>query len=471
MGKIDTSYEPFDPLNLCSICGTLERKKQLRRLPGNLWACNRPGCAQERTALELDRANARQRPFRILPVPNARPLVWNLPDSYEGDEGEILNFLARAVANQARYESVIGGTPAPLLPGQVVSTFGWIGRYLYALIAEDKRPQLMLDEATSLFNTVATFLLSRQHGFGISPSAAQATDPWWGSVLEASATTYVTADTAMAGLVFLNAYRLNGGIQWLASAKAAASYLRNVQAIGAKGVNYTSSNSAGTSRLYTGAVASEVSTYSSAVAGDLFFSNSLFYPNDLSTLEFWSALNAVTGDFAIGGTGTVGGAFVSSPSELLSVAMSDMRTCWTDGIRDSTGETITGLSATTPREFFNAYPASKAHFGVVGTGRWEFSDGGASDGTQVSSQNFSSALQSLYAYEGASVQVAAVSAWLRSFTSNAAFESSGAESISELARATTGDYDPAWAPTTALTVRDSADSYATIATNGSSLYD
>ena len=467
MGTIDTSYRPFDPLNVCSLCGTLERKTALRRLPGGLFGCNRPGCAKERTAVELDRANARQRPFKILPVPNARPQTWNLPDSYEGDEGEILNFCARMVAAQCRYESVVAGTRAPLV-GSMLPAFGWMGRYLFSIILENKRPVIMIQKATELLTDIADALQSSQIGFGVLPGATRATRADYGGFLESGETVYVTEDAATCGAALLYAYRVTGSLTYRDSARAAASYLRNVQAIGSHGTNFTSSDSGGTARLYTGGVCSEVSTALGVDPGQFFYSNHLFYPGDLLTLDFWNALEITDGDQSIGATTAVNG-FDTTPAQLLSTSISDMRSFWADGVRDSAGETYTGLSATTPREFFNAYPAVKANFSVTGTGRWEYQDGDADNGTMISAQNFAKALSALHAYEAASVQVSQVSAWLRSFESNSGFETGENVSNSQLARATTGEYDSTASLTTLLLVRD--DDGSSIKKNGSSLYD
>lgn len=469
MGRIDTSYEPFDPLNICSLCGTLERKKSLRRLPGGLFACNRPGCANERTATELDRANARQRPFRILPVPNARPQTWNLPDNYQVDEGEILNFLSRAVANRARYESVVGGTPAPV-PGGMLAAFGWIARYLYGLINENKRPVVMLTKARELLRTIATVLLSRQRGFGIT-SGGKAFDPWYGAFLASGDTVYITNDIAACGLAMLHAYRTFGTGTYLDSARAAANYLRNVQGIGAHGAWFTSSDALGTERLNTGAVCSEVSAVFGVDPGELFYSNHLFYPSGLLALEFWDDFMEEDGDQMVGATGLCFDAFVTVPEQLLSTSINEMRVCWSNGIRDSENETYSGLSVATPREFFNAYPETKPQFpSVTGTGRWEYEDGDAATGTMVSSQNFVIAMMALYAYEGASDQFTSINSWLRSFTSNPEFETADDTSPSDSYRSTFGDYDPTLTIATSLQVRDPEEFYVT-EINGSSIYD
>lgn len=463
MTTTSTKYVPFDPLRICDICGDLQRKSSMRRLRGGMWAC--PNEPQWRDAVELSAANARQKPFRILPVKDAKPENWNSPDSYEGDDGEILNFIARAVGNGARYESVTNGDLAPLT-GNLLQAYGWSAQYLYGMIAENKRPLRMINLAKSLLTQIANTLLARQVGTTLSGSTTAA----FGAFLESGATVYVTQDAASCGLALLYAYNVFRTVSYLTAARLAASYLRNVQSIGKCASNFTSSDAAGTARLYTGGVCSEVSTTFGGDPAENFYSNHLFYPGDLLTLQFWKSLLNVDGDQTVGTSGVPDG-FVTSPAQLLSTSISEMRDFWTNGVRDSAGETYTGLSTATPREFFNAYPAAKTGFSVVGTGRWEFEDGGASTGTNITAQNFAMALSALYAYEGASSQVTEINTWLRSFSSNPDFEIPANESPRDLARSVLGTFDATAAPATLLTVRDADASYAATKKNGSGLYD
>lgn len=460
MGELGT-YKPFDWPRICDVCGNRRRISTMRKLPGGVWCCDIH--TDERTAVELDRLNAKQKPYNIIPVPNAKP-GSQYPDVMEAEEAVIINFVARMVAAGTRYESVISGQPAPIA-GYMLEGLSWSARYLYSVITDTSTPSRVLTQAKALLLSVATQLMARQTGFGLSPSSTKANNAFFGGFLESGATTYVTEDTTTAGLGMLYAYRVFGTLSYIASARAAASYLRNVQAIGSSGTNYTSSDSAGTARLYTGSLASEVST----TAG--FYSNSLFYPSALLALEFWNALRITDSDQSIGSTGTPTG-FTTAPAVLLSTAISDLRSCWTTGITDSTATLINGLSATTPREVFNAYPAVKSQFTTItGTGRWEFADAGATTGTTITASNFSKALAALYAYEGATATVTTIDDWLRSFTSNPDFETADDVSAYTLARATTGTYDPTLCLSTLLLVRDADDDYAAIALNGSSLYD
>jgi hypothetical protein len=412
-------YEAWNPRRLCDTCGDLYRLSQMRRLPGNVWSCN-VLCAGERSATELSKANASQKPFLYRPVRNAKPEDPFNPDTFEADDGPILNFVARMVTAGTRYESVVAGDPAPLA-GHKIDGLAWAGAYLYNVIADAKLGASTIARAKTLLSSVATQLMARQRGFGLFSTATQATDLFYGGFIESGATTYITQNTATSGLAMLYAYRVFGTTAYVTSARAAASYLRNVQAIGSNGSQFTSSDAPGTARLYTGAVCSEVSTASGVDPGQNFYSNHLFYPGDLIALQLWNELKITDGDQTIGCTATING-FDSTPSQLLSTSIADMRAFWANGVRDSALETYTGLSSTTPREFFNAYPATKSGFNVTGTGRWEYQDGNAATGTLISSLNFAKGLSALFAYEGASAQVTTVDGWMRSFTSNADFE-------------------------------------------------
>lgn len=459
MSEVD-GYVPWDPRRLCDTCGDWYRLSHLTRLPGNVWSCN-DKCVGERSAVELSRANASQRPFLYRPVKNAKPEDPNNPDTFEADDGAILNFVARMVAATTRYESVVSGVGAPV-SGDSIAGMAWAARYLYNVISDDKRSSAFIARAEELLASCADYLLTRQYGSPTGPTAGATA--YNGGVIDPGTTVLVTNDVAVAGQAFLYAYRVFGTAQYIVSARAAAGYLRNVQAIGSCATNFTSRDAPGTVRLYTGSLCSEVST-----STFVFYSNHQFYPSALVVLEFWNELLTTDGDQTVGSDGIVSG-FDIDPSQLLSESISDLRACWTNGIEDADGVTINGLSSTTPREFFNAYPELKVEFSD-GTGMWEFADGNASTGTTVTGINFAQALSSLYAYEGASAQVAAIDTWMYAFSSNADYETPDDTSDYTLARSDTGTYDPTMGIATALLVRDPDASYAAIAENGSIRYD
>lgn len=435
----------------------------------DLWVCTYD--LGERVRTQLDRLNARERPFAIKPVPHPKPQNPYYPNTLETDDAAVFNFLAQQVTAQLRYEQVASGAAPYALGGGGLTAASWAARYFYDLIQENSSDRRhLITDAKSQLNAIATFVQTRQYGFGFTPAATRANSLYYGGFLVSGATRVITRNASTCGLALLYAYRVLGTPAYLEGARAAASYLRNVQAIGSHATQHTSRDAAGVSRLYTGAVCSEVSTLFGIDPGEVFYSDHLFYLGDLVALELWNELKTTDGDQSVGCTATING-LDSTPAQLLSQSISDMRTCWADGIQDAIGETYSGLSASTPREYFNAYPATKANFATTGTGRWQYADGDATTGTQITSQNICTALSSLFNYEGASSQVTSVSDWLRSFTSNSAFETPTDTSTRDLYRSTTGTYDPTLTVSTLLTVRNSADNYAAIKTNGDSLYD
>lgn len=461
MSDTTTRYVPRDYRRVCDICGMLRNISEMHK-QDELWVCTYD--AGERVRTELDRGNARQRPFTIKPVPYPKPQNYYYPNTLEADEGALFAFIDRMIQAQCRFESIISGAATEPSEGFGVQALSWAGRYLYDLIQANARP-ILIPRAKVLLGDVAAYLLTRQYGSatGPSPTSTRASDAFYGGVLEVGADVFYTDDVASSGLALLYAYRVLGTVTYLIGARAAASYLRNVQAIGSNGTNYTSSDSAGTSRLYTGALASQVSTASG------FYSDSRFYPRTLIALEFWSELKTTDGDQSIGTTGTPTG-FASAAATLMSTAMADLRSCWETGITDTTGALVNGFSTTSPAEFFNAYPLTKTHFGS-GSGSWEWFDGSTLTGTAITSQTFARAVSALYNYEGATAQVTAISDWLRTFADNTEFNTPANTSTRDLYRSTTGTFDPTVTLTTLLTVRDAANGYASITTNGSSLYD
>jgi len=426
-----------------------------------LWVCTYD--SGERVRTELDRGNARQRPFTIKPVPHPKPLDHYYPNTLETDDAAVFNFLSRQVEARVRYERIDSGSAAYLTAGGALPALSWAARYFYDLIQEnDQHRRVLIPRAKELLGQIADFLSTRQE---ISPLVTRANDAFYGGFLGSGiGATWITDDTATCGLAMLYAYRVLGTPDYLDRARAAASYLRNVQAIGSHGTNYTSTDATGVGRLYTGSLASEVANASG------FYSNSLFYPSALLTLEFWNELKTTDGDQNVGSPATPTG-FSSIPMQLLSESITDLRTCWEVGITDATGTIVNGLTSTTPKEVFNAFPTVKPNFTtVVGTGMWEYADGNADNGTQISSQNFCLALSSLYNYEGATSQVTTISDWLRSFTSNPDFETPDDTSTSDLYRSTTGTYDPTVTIATLLQVRSPVD-FSDTKINASSVYD
>jgi len=457
-------YVPYDYPRVCDICGDVKRISTMHR-QGQYTVCSdHPG---ERTKDELAKAIARQRQFRVRPAPNAKPQERDGPDVLEADEGVVLNFIAQQVSAGFQYQDVTSGAGAPIASaGAVLNFLGWAGQYCNDLIIEGTRPSSMLNLAKTVLRSCADQLINHQVGFGFSPSATKSTDPRWGAMRATSSSSITTYETAYGGLVLLYAYQLLPDIdgtprsRYLTSARAAASYLRNVQALGSVGVNFPSQDVGGTVRLYTGAVQDIVFGSATALDGTL----ATFSPNTLSAVHFWKDLKDEVGDELVGADAAIASNFTAAPQQLLSQCIADMRAFWLTGTRDATtGNVQTGLSATTPAELFAPFPS--------GTGSWEYFDNGPTNGTTVRALQFATALFALWHVEGLSAQVTEIDDWLYTFTSNSTYETAAGTSDSALARAQTGTYDPTIAPSTVLLVRDSTNGYAATAKNGSSLYD
>lgn len=459
-----TSYVPYDYRRTCDLCGNPYNISKMYKKGPYTYCLDHAG---ERISEELDRGNARQRPFRILPVPNAKPEDQTQPDVFESEESEIFDLIAAGRAGGARYLQVVSGsaTVAPLA-ADVIPTNAW-GCMHYYNLALATYPKGHTDvwhaQALAALRAAADVVLALQ-----TTTGSRATNAYYGGFLATGGGFYYSEDASIAGLAMLYAYRLLGDLKYLYAARASASFLRNLQAIGSHGVYFTSSDSSGQNRLYTGAVTNFVN----AIA---LYADHRFYPSSLMALWFWNELRLTDGDQTIGATAAITGAFTAAPAQLLTASMSDMRTFWETGAYDVTAAAIVnGFTASTPRECFNAYPALKLNTSsigsnVTGTGTWIYQDAGAT-GTTVTALNWAKGMAALYAVDGLSAQVTALDDWMQSFTSNPAYET-GTVSEGGLARATTGTYAPSTAPAKFLLVRDAAHGYASIAMNGSSLYD
>lgn len=463
MGTL-TPYVPYDYRRLCDICGVLHMRSSLRRKGSYMICDDHPG---ERIDEELDRANARQRPFRILPVPNAKPEDQNAPDVFESEESEIFNLLDAARQGGARYVQVASGMPTPLPnAADVLPTNGWAAWHYYGLaLATYPRGHQDVWHTQSLahLRTAADAVLALQ-----TLTGTVATNSYYGGFISAGAGVYYSEDASVCGMALLYAYRLLGDVKYLYGARAAASFLRNLQAIGSDGVHFTSTDAAGLGRLYTGAVTNLVSSSSG------FHSDHTFYPSSLIALQFWNELRLTDGDQAIGATTAISGDFSTVPQRLMSACMADMRKFWVNGTFDvATGTVRAGLSATTPAEKFNAYPADKSGVPdpIPGTGSWEYRDGDATSGTTVSGLNFAKGLSATYAVDGLTAQVTSIDDWLQLFKSNSAFETPADTSARDLQRSTTGTYNAAQGIARDLLVRDAANNFAATAKNGGSLYE
>lgn len=185
----------------------------------------------------------------------------------------------------------------------------------------------------------------------------------------------------------------------------------------------------------------------------------LYYPGDMVGSTFISALVAALGGVTAG-YGTATGEFAQATAGHTSVMLAEAAAFWTTGIPDTgTATAKTGLSASTPYEFFEAF-----HSGASANGVWRRL-GDAFDlnvyvyGPSISGLNWAKGLRALPTFTTAYD-------YLMAFDSNAALETAATASPTTIAAATTGEYDPTLALATNLAV---SGTYA--AQNGSSRYD
>ena len=465
-------WEPGTFLRPCDLCGIRFRANQLIRSTDGKFRCLR-WCA-EQTQLDRDRISAAaSRRREAPPPPFGAPYLFK--DLYS-QEGILFDFLAnqRVVDSQWPGGSRLGAPPQVTFRGlgyrptaqsgsYSVTALGEAMRYLYGIIVENKRPLQWISRAKDKLRELADWAITQQTGFGLFPSETKSNSARFGMIF--STTNPTAAEHGRAGLGMLYAYELLGNSSYLASARAIADYLTNMQQGGLLTAAFSSSDSAGLNRLNYG-------TWSRVVdrSTGLQFDH-VYQPDSLVCLEFIQRLYSVVGDEMHGADTTLSGAFTQAPQQLLSVSIASARAFWSVGCFDVVvGSSVNGLSSTTPREFFNSFPAAKL-LSPAGTGSWEYQDGPSATGTLITASNWATALRALYVFEGYSTQVSTIWTWLMGFTSNPAFQptttSRGQDVPTVLSLA--GTYNPKLSLATLLQVRTAA--LAASAMNGSSVYD
>lgn len=464
-------WEPGTFLRPCGTCGIRFRANELVRGSDGNFRCRR-WCA-EQTQLDRDRiAAASDMRREAPPPPYGVPYVFG--DTYE-QEGILFNFLANAPIADSGWPTGrrLGAAPgvifrpqagAQVTPGVYSATSaGETVRYLYQLIVENKRPKNWIARAKIKMRDLADWILTQQTGFGVTPTATKSTSASYGSVA-LGGTALLAADQGRLGLAQVYAYKQFGDIKYLTSARAFADFLTNLQQGGLLAAAFSSSDAAGTTPVNYGAW-----TRSATPTGTSF--EHVYQADSLVCLEFIQALMGVTGDELHGADTTLSGLFTSAPQQLLSTSQANARAFWQVGAFDSVlSQTITGLSSTTPREFFNSYPTVKANW-TNGTGSWQFQDGPAATGMLITGSYIALALRSLYGYEGLSATVLGIWQWLMAFTSNPAFQPTSTSLSQDIptALSTLGTYNPKLSLTTLLQVRTELGAASTM--NGSSIYD
>lgn len=469
------TYRPGTILRPCDLCGVRFRSDELVRSADGKFRCMR-WCV-EQTQLERDLIVAAADTNGALktapPPPYGVPYLFK--DAYE-QEGILLNFLAVNPIVDASWTGGIrmGAAPAATLRslGRVqvtagsysLRTAGETMRYLYGLITENKRPLQWITLAKAKLRELADWAISLQTGFGVSPTLTKSNAIGYGQVAAAIGT--LTADQGRMGLGLVYAYLALGDVKYLTSARAVADYVTNMQSGGLLSASFkpSSTDAAGSNPINYG-------TWTRTANGAGNSSDHVYQPDSLVCLEFLRALYNIVGDEMHGADTTITGHFTQVPQQLLSVSMAAARAFWSTGCFDAvTGTTVNGFTSTAPREFFNSYPTTKA-IAPVGTGSWEYQDGGSASGTLITASNWAVGLRALYAYEGYSAQVSSIWTWLMGFISNPAFlpTSTSRSQDTPTTLSLLGTYNPKLSLTTLLQVRTAT--FAQAAMNGSSTYD
>lgn len=418
MSSTDFVFDKF--LRTCDVCGTPRKASELT-IRDNVAICVRhPGY---RTAKELDKLNARQR-VPIAPLrTTARPL--SAVDTWEVAEGALFDLIT-SVAPFETFDTTGDGNPG-ITGVSSPTAAGWAALYLAMVIAEGKRPAAWLALARTKLASLADYLLTRQ-----SASASLL----FGMISPASGTTYLTGDQAIACLAFCKAYQLIGGDKYLAGAKASAHAMVTMQA----GNLYLTPSTYGGAPYFFGSLANGLSFSLSFDYG--------LYPRSLLGAWAMTALKAIAGDITVGETTVLSGLWSSPPARALSVSIAQQLAFWQTGIaNDGTMTVINGLSAATPREFFNAA-------GAGGDGNWSTSG-------VVTTVNWATGIRALYEVTGSTSS--SLVAYLEALGQSASSKVPAGASAKVIAQGLKGTFDPALAPPTSF---DNS-----LATENSSLYD
>lgn len=465
MSVVVSPYRPGTWRRICDVCGTWRvAPSDFISTTHGVWICDRhPGM---RPRQELDRLNSRHRAPRVLPAPHPKPLDGR--DTWDAEEGRVLSMALDVSPFESVDQTVSGATTG----AKNVQAAAWASIYLYSVINENKRPKHWITRAKAQLATLADWLLDNMAG---GPRISGSTDNniKWGAFNRATSPSeeYWSEDSAAAGLALLRAYQVHAAGDYLRGARACAWAVRGFQC-GDKLTTFPSStDSAGASAKHFGAF-----THRVRLNGGVYQFDHQFYPSDLIGLEFLSVFKSAIEDETIG-SATLTAPFSASRAALVSLAISEVKAFWTTGVQDSsTATVITGLSSTTPKEFYNSYPSDKGTFWAAGSGAWEYQDAGASTGTLVTARGYAIALRAFRSVDGISTQVATIWDWLRSFTSNTTYEltftatSTLDTETTQLFKGMKGKFDAKIAPSTLLLVRSGSPLVAD-KKNGSSIYD
>jgi hypothetical protein len=351
---------------LCDICG---RPRQIEdiRFSDNVAICSiHP---QYRTAQQLNRINARERPIRILPVPQPKPLAP--VDTWTAEEAQLLNFITATTPFET--VDVTSNAGARIGKGHYQS-LGWSLVYLAGLVIENKRPGPWLALARAKTKVLADLCLTLQTQYSAALGNGALAGGFDLVALNSSGdSAYLSQDTGIILAGYCQAYAALGDDRYLQAAKSAAGFLVAQQA---------------TSLSQFDPHPDVGPPVHSLNSNDGVFIRT-YYPGDLVCLWGMSLLKGIAGDISVG---PLASAFTADPARLISTWITRTRAFWTDGIGG-----INGFSAATPFSYYDAPTAS-----------WT--------GTTISTVDWATAVFALAETEGVSTQVGAIWDYLRTIT-------------------------------------------------------
>lgn len=389
-----TTYVPRDYRRVCDQCGIRYNRSQLHRKLHWIFCdtCDAPG---DRIQEEEDAAIARQRPFRILPVPNAKPLSVDSPYDWQTEEAQIFNFIA-SVAPAATYGGASDFESAAYAAVYMADALD--------AIEDEARPEAWRTSAADTMTACLDYLLTQFGSFATNSIR-------YGSIGLVGDLGY-SGRAISAGIAFMRGYSVTGNGDYLFAAKKCATFVSSMQAV------YSVS----------GGVAEYIDTSTSLPSGNYLLS-------DVMALWFLSLLAGEVGDDFVAGIASPSD-WATTTSQTLGTMIENLTAFAVTGPVVA-GANVSGLSSTAPR-------ATYVFNQVSLTGTWTTI-------TDIDSADITMALRGLYAAEPESETITTMVDWLGAFAANSENATPATNTEQETIDGITGDYDPAVCPATSLT--------------------
>lgn len=416
MGDTTHAYSPRDYRRVCDQCGLLFNRSRLHRKGPWIFCdiCDAPG---DRIREEEDAAIARQRPFRILPVPNAKPLTVDSPYTWEAEEAQVFDLIALTAPSR-----FIGGAPDVLSAGAAAA-------YMADIIIEGARPVVWLSTARTVLDRCLKYLLSVQYG-SATGVVSTLPNPRYGGFLEGSS--FLSSRVIQAGIGFIRGYTATGTIEYLNGAKRCATFIRHAQCADLQNP-YSTYPSAGT-RYHVGGVATSLSNSTGLLSSQYLLS-------DVSAAKFIAYLGDAIGmDTTFGDSAST--AFYSAATATTLTTMGDELVAFAETGAKSlshSGDYVSGLSTT---HAYDAYDAGRSD-GSGGIADW-------TNVTTVSVASTTGALAGIFALNGVTDKVTEMLAWLDAFTPNPVNATPSTNTEQQTLNGITGTYDPTLCPAVIL---------------------